>query len=59
MKIIDAKTEMEIQTSNAIKLLIDEYKKLWIANYGSNPKGMHPIPSNVPEHDVLFFIVFS
>lgn len=57
--IIDAKTMKQFETENLNDLLIKEYEQLWIAKYGNEPKGMHPIPSNVAEDDVQFFIVFS
>ena len=57
--IIDAKTMKQFETDNLNDLLIKEYEQLWIAKYGNKPKGMHPIPSNVAEDDVQFFIAFS
>ena len=57
--IIDAKTMNQIETDQLNKMLINEYKNLWLAKYGASPKGMHPIPSDVAEEDVKFFIVFS
>jgi len=57
--IIDAKTMKHVETDNLKHLLIKEYEQLWVAKYGSQPKGMHPIPSNVAEDDVQFFIAFS
>lgn len=59
MKIIDAKTMDQVDTGQLDLLLAKEYEELWIAKYGNPPKGMHPIPSNVAEDDVRFFIVFS
>lgn len=59
MKIVNAKTMTEIELSNLDSLLVDEYFKLWIAKYGLPPKGMHPIPSDVAEDEVQFFISFS
>ena len=59
MKIVDAKTMDQVNTGQLVQLLAKEYEELWIAKYGNPPKGMHPIPSNVAEDDVQFFIVFS
>lgn len=58
-KIIDAKAMKQVEIDNLNDLLIKEYEQLWIAKYGNEPKGMHPIPSNVAEDDVQFFIAFS
>ena len=57
--IIDAKAMKQVEIDNLNDLLIKEYEQLWIAKYGNEPKGMHPIPSNVAEDDVQFFIAFS
>ena len=57
--IIDAKTMNQIETDQLNQMLINEYESLWIAKYGASPKGMHPIPSNVAEDEVMFFISFS
>ena len=59
MKIIDAKTMDKVKTEKLTQLLVKEYEEFWTAKYGSPPEGMHPIPSNVAEDDVKFFIVFS
>jgi hypothetical protein len=58
MKILNAKSMTEIGPSKLDSLLADEYVKLWVAKYGSPPKGMHPIPSDVAEEEVQFFIDF-
>ena len=58
-KIIDAKAMKQVEIDNLNDLLIKEYEQLWIAKYGNEPKGMHPIPSNVAEDDVQFFFAFS
>jgi hypothetical protein len=59
MKIIDAKTMDQVDSGQIVQLLAKEYEELWTAKYGGPPEGMHPIPSNVGEYDVQFFIVFS
>jgi len=49
----------EIKVSKLERLLINEYADLWLAKFGTPPRGMHPIPSNVAEDEVQFFISFS
>jgi hypothetical protein len=59
MKIINAKSMNEIEPNKLEGLLANEYCFLWNKRYGTPPKGWHPIPSDVAEEDVLFFIVFD
>lgn len=59
MKIINAKTMVQIDSDQLSKMLANEYADLWLAKFGTPPKGMHPIPSNVAEDEVQFFISFS
>jgi hypothetical protein len=59
MKIVSAKSMLEIEPSSLENLLANEYYLLWDKRYGTPPKGWHPIPSNVAQEDVLFFIVFA
>jgi len=59
MKIVNAKSMNEIEPNKLDSLLANEYAVLWLAKYGTPPKGMHPIPSNVAEEEVQFFISFS
>lgn len=59
MEIIDAKTMSQIVISQLSQLLANEYAALWLEKYGTPPNGMHPIPSNVAEEEVQFFISFS
>jgi len=59
MKIINAWSMGEIKANKLEILLVDEYVKLWIAKYESSPKGMHPIPSNVAQDEVHFYIDFD
>jgi hypothetical protein len=49
----------EIDTNKLESLLANEYAVLWFAKYETLPKGMHPIPSNVAQEDVEFFIDFE
>ena len=58
-KIINAKSMEEIELTKLESLLANEYADLWLAKFGTPPKGMHPIPSNVAEDNVQFFISFS
>ena len=58
-KIINAKSMEEIDPTKLESLLADEYADLWLAKFGTPPKGMHPIPSNVAEDEIQFFISFS
>ena len=58
-KIINAKSMEEIEPTKLERLLADEYADLWLAKFGTPPKGMHPIPSNVAEDEIQFFISFS
>ena len=59
MKIFNAKSMDEIEPNKLESLLANEYADLWLAKFGTPPKGMHPIPSNVAEEEVQFFISFS
>lgn len=59
MEIIDAKTMARIKADQLSQMLASEYAALWLAKYGTTPKGMHPIPSNVAQDEVQFFISFS
>lgn len=59
MKIIDAKTMSQVGPDKLSQLLANEYAALWLEKYGTPPKGMHPIPTNVAEEEVQFFISFS
>lgn len=59
MKIFDAKTMIEVKLDHLNRMLLNEYFSLWLSAYGGPPKGMHPIPSNVAQDDVNFFISFS
>jgi hypothetical protein len=59
MKMIDAKTMASIDADQLSQLLVSEYVDLWLAKFGTPPKGMHPIPSNVAEDQIRFFISFS
>jgi hypothetical protein len=59
MKIVNAKSMDEIEPNKLESLLVNEYADLWLAKFGTPPKGMHPIPSNVAEENVQFFISFS
>jgi hypothetical protein len=59
MKIVDAKLMNEIDPNKLESLLADEYAALWLAKYGTSPKGMHPIPSNVAQDEVHFYIDFD
>jgi len=59
LKVINAWSMAEIKVSKLERLLINEYADLWLAKFGTPPRGMHPIPSNVAEDEVQFFISFS
>lgn len=59
MKIINAKTMVQIDADQLSQMLASEYADLWMAKFGTPPRGMHPIPSNVAEDEVQFFISFS
>lgn len=59
MKMIDAKTMASIDADQLSQLLVSEYADLWLAKFGTPPIGMHPIPSNVAEDQIQFFISFS
>jgi hypothetical protein len=58
MEIIDAKTMSQVGPDKLSQLLANEYAALWLEKYGTPPKGMHPIPSDVAEEEVQFFISF-
>ena len=59
MEIIDAKTMSQVGPDKLSQLLANEYADLWLAKFGTPPRGMHPIPSDVAEDEVQFFISFS
>jgi len=59
LKIINAKTMVQIDADQLSQMLANEYADLWLAKFGTPPRGMHPIPSNVAEDEVQFFISFS
>jgi hypothetical protein len=59
MKIIDAKTMSQVGVDQLSHMLASEYAALWVSKYGSEPKGMHPIPSNVAQDEVHFYIDFD
>jgi len=59
LKIINAKSMEEIELTKLESLLANEYADLWLAKFGTPPRGMHPIPSNVAEDEIKFFISFS
>ena len=59
MKIFNAKTMAQIDADQLSQMLASEYADLWLAKFGTPPRGMHPIPSNVAEDEVQFFISFS
>jgi len=59
LKIINAKSMDEIQPNKLESFLANEYADLWMAKYGTPPKGMHPIPSNVAQDEVHFYIDFD
>ena len=59
MKIVNAKTMVQIDSDQLSQMLVSEYADLWMAKFGTPPKGMHPIPSNVAEDQIQFFISFS
>jgi hypothetical protein len=49
----------EIELTKLESLLANEYADLWLAKFGTPSRGMHPIPSNVAEDEIKFFISFS
>ena len=59
MKIVNAKTMVQIDSDQLSQMLVSEYADLWMAKFGTPPRGMHPIPSNVAEDQIQFFISFS
>ena len=59
MKIVNANTMVQIDSDQLSQMLVSEYADLWMAKFGTPPKGMHPIPSNVAEDQIQFFISFS
>ena len=59
MEIVNAKTMVQIDADQLSQMLASEYADLWLAKFGTPPRGMHPIPSNVAEDEVRFFISFS
>lgn len=59
MNIINAKSMAQVDSDQLTKMLVSEYADLWLAKFGTPPRGMHPIPSNVAEDEVQFFISFS
>ena len=59
MKIIDAKTMSQVEPDKLSQLLANEYADLWLAKFRTPPRGMHPIPSDVAQDDVHFYIHFD
>jgi len=59
MKIVDAKTMSQVVIDQLSQMLASEYAALWLSKYGNAPKGMHPIPSNVAQDEVHFYIDFD
>ena len=59
MKMVDAKSMNEIEPNKLENFLANEYAALWVSKYGNAPKGMHPIPSNVAQDEVHFYIDFD
>jgi len=59
MKNVNAKTMVQIDSDQLSQMLVSEYADLWMAKFGTPPRGMHPIPSNVAEDQIQFFISFS
>ena len=59
LKIINAKTMVQIDSDLLSQMLASEYADLWLAKFGTPPKGMHPIPSNVAQDEVHFYIDFN